>query len=37
MLGHLDLDRKYMKEFAAFLDTPSEKYNGTLPVEKRND
>ncbi len=37
MLGHLGLDRKYMKEFAAFLDTPSEKYNGTLPVEKRND
>jgi ATP-binding cassette subfamily B protein len=36
-LGHLDLHRKYMKEFAAFLDTPSEKYNGTLPVEKRND
>ena len=26
-----------MKEFAAFLDTPSEKYNGTLPVEKRSD
>nr|WP_300865719.1 ATP-binding cassette domain-containing protein [uncultured Acetatifactor sp.] len=37
MLGRLDLHRKYMKEFAAFLDTPSEKYNGTLPVEKRND
>ena len=37
ILGNLDLDRKYMKEFAAFLDTPSEKYNGTLPVEKRND
>ena len=37
MLGHLDLHRKYMKEFAAFLDTPSEKYNGTLPVEKRDD
>ena len=37
LLGRLDLHRKYMKEFAAFLDTPSEKYNGTLPVEKRND
>lgn len=37
MLGHLDLHRKYMKEFAAFLDTPSEKYDGTLPVEKRDD
>ena len=37
MLGHLDLHRKYMKEFADFLDTPSEKYNGTLPVEKRDD
>lgn len=36
-LGRLDLHRKYMKEFAAFLDTPSEKYNGTLPVEKRDD
>ena len=37
MLGHLDLHRKYMREFAAFLDTPSQKYNGTLPVEKRDD
>ena len=37
MMGHLDLHRKYMKEFAAFLDTPSEKYDGTLPVEKRDD
>ncbi|MDE7218379.1 MAG: ABC transporter ATP-binding protein/permease [Oscillospiraceae bacterium] len=37
MLGRMDLHRKYMKEFAAFLDTPSEKYNGTLPVEKRDD
>ena len=37
MLGKLDLHRKYMKEFAAFLDTPSEKYDGTLPVEKRDD
>ena len=37
MLGRLDLHRKYIKEFASFLDTPSEKYNGTLPVEKRSD
>ncbi|MBD5093814.1 MAG: ABC transporter ATP-binding protein [Subdoligranulum sp.] len=37
MLGRLDLHRRYMKEFADFLDTPSEKYNGTLPVEKRDD
>lgn len=36
-LGYLDLHRKYMKEFAAFLETPSEKYHGTLPVEKRDD
>lgn len=37
MLGRLDLHRRYMKEFADFLDTPSEKYSGTLPVEKRDD
>jgi len=37
LVGRLDLHRKYMREFAGFLDTPSEKYNGTLPVEKRND
>lgn len=37
LLGYLDLHRKYMREFASFLDTPSEKYNGTLPVEKRDD
>ena len=37
MVGHLDLHRKYMREYAAFLAVPSEKYNGTLPVEKRDD
>ena len=36
-LGSLDLHRKYMKEYAEFLAIPSEKYNGTLPVEKRDD
>ena len=37
LVGHLDLQRKYLKEYADFLAIPSEKYNGTLPVEKRDD
>lgn len=37
LMGQLDLQRKYLKEYVDFLDTPSEKYNGTLPVEKRDD
>ena len=37
MVSHLDLHRKYMRELADFLATPSEKYDGTLPVEKRDD
>ncbi|MDE6881301.1 MAG: hypothetical protein K2P20_08070, partial [Oscillospiraceae bacterium] len=35
--GELDLHRKYMKEYAGFLALPSEKYTGTLPVEKGSD
>lgn len=37
LVGRLDLQRKYLKEYADFLAIPSEKYNGTLPVEKRDD
>ncbi len=37
LAGRLDLQRKYLKEYTDFLATPSEKYNGTLPVEKRDD
>ncbi len=37
LVGQLDLQRKYLKEYVDFLAIPSEKYNGTLPVEKRND
>ena len=37
LMGRLDLQRKYLKEYADFLAIPSEKYNGTLPVEKRDD
>lgn len=37
MLGTLDLQRKYLIEYEAFLDTPTQRYNGTLPVEKRTD
>lgn len=35
--GTLDMQRKYLREYAEFLAVPSEKYNGTLPVEKRDD
>ena len=37
MVSHLDLHRKYMREYAEFLAIPTAKYNGTLPVEKRDD
>ena len=37
LAGRLDLQRKYLREYADFLAIPSEKYNGTLPVEKRDD
>ncbi|MDE7273855.1 MAG: ABC transporter ATP-binding protein/permease [Lachnospiraceae bacterium] len=37
MVGCLDLQRKYLNEYVDFLAIPSEKYNGTLPVEKRDD
>lgn len=37
LTGQLDLQRKYLKEYVKFLNIPSEKYNGTLPVEKRDD
>ena len=37
LVGRLDLQRKYLKEYTDFLAIPSEKYNGTLPVEKRDD
>ncbi|WP_369296846.1 ABC transporter ATP-binding protein [Acutalibacter sp.] len=37
LVGRLDLQRKYLKEYADFLAISSEKYNGTLPVEKRDD
>ncbi|MCM1542794.1 MAG: ABC transporter ATP-binding protein/permease [Blautia sp.] len=37
LAGRLDLQRKYLKEYTDFLNIPSEKYNGTLPVEKRDD
>ena len=36
-IGGLDVRRKFFKEYAEFLAIPSEKYNGTLPVEKRSD
>ena len=37
LIGEMDIQRKYLKEYTEFLDIPSEKYNGTLPVEKRDD
>ena len=37
LIGRVDLQRKYLKEYTEFLAIPSEKYNGTLPVEKRDD
>lgn len=37
IIGYLDVRRKFFKEYAEFLAIPSEKYNGTLPVEKRDD
>lgn len=37
MIGTLDLQRKYLKEYEDFLAIPSERYEGTLPVEKRLD
>lgn len=36
-IGTLDLQRKYLKEYEDFLAVPSERYDGTLPVEKRTD
>lgn len=33
----MHLQRVYLKEYDEFLNLPSEKYNGTLPVEKRDD
>lgn len=36
-LAELDMQRQYLKNYAAFLALPSAKYNGTLPVEKRSD
>ncbi len=36
-LAELDMQRQYLKNYSAFLDLPSAKYNGTLPVEKRSD
>ena len=37
MFGTLDLQRKYLKEYEEFMAIPSERYDGTLPVEKRTD
>lgn len=36
-MGTLNLQRKYLKEYEDFLAVPSQRYNGTLPVEKRAD
>lgn len=34
---YIRLQTSYLKHFTDFLAIPSEKYNGTLPVEKRTD
>lgn len=34
---YIRLQTSYLKNFTDFLAIPSEKYNGTLPVEKRTD
>lgn len=36
-VGTLNLQRKYLKEYEDFLAIPSQRYDGTLPVEKRTD
>lgn len=36
-LGTLNLQRRYLKEYEDFLAVPSERYAGSLPVEKRTD
>lgn len=35
--AQMHLQRVYLNEYDEFISLPSEKYNGTLPVEKRTD
>lgn len=37
LFSFIDRTRMYLKNYNEFLELPSAKYNGTLPVEKRDD